>query len=439
MKFKKIFTLSLCALVGFTGKAQVVSIPDEIFLEYLLLYTDVDSNLDGEIQVSEAEAFTGTINVFNSAVKDLTGIEAFKNITGLQISRTAIPKLDISNNTKLQALYATSTLIDKIDISHNMDLVQIEAQYNENLKTFVTGSSTYTQFQSLNLSYNLIENVDVSKMPYLNSLNVLSNKLTTLDVSKNPRLILLSTGSNQLTSLDVTKNTRLMTLGIGLNQISQIDLSKNKQLDIFNCNGNPLTQLDLTNNIYLSQLLMDNTQVTEIDLSALEMLGYVNANATKLKQINLSNSPIIELQASDSLELEYVNMKNGNTINALLCITRNNPKLRCIEVDDPQYSENADLWEKDETATYTTNCALLSASEVQNGDNLTIYPNPVADVLRINEKIHSAVVMNSAGQTVLTANDTEQINVAHLPAGVYILKIQQRPNGAYLVKKLIKK
>ncbi len=440
MKFKNTIAFLALALCSFVAKAQVVHIPDEAFLEYMLLYTDVDTNFDGQIQVSEAEAFTGTVNVYNSAAKDLTGLEAFKNITILQISKTGISHLDISNNTKLVGLFASSTLIDTIDVSKNTNLTQIEAQYNNELKTIVFGSQNYNDLQTVSLAFNILETIDLSTCPNLSALTLSSNQFKSIDVTNNPRLTRLSMGANQLTALDVTKNTRLMILGIGVNQITHIDLSKNKQLDILNLNSNPLASLNLNNNTFLTQVLLDYTHVTELDISKLEMLRYFYVNGTKLKTIDASkNTALVGLQASHCADLESVDVKNGNNVNVSLCVTEQDPKLRCIQVDDAAYSSSAFLWQKDETATYTEDCALLAVNDSQLSEYLMIYPNPTADILNVNTKAYAITVTNFAGQVVKTAKNVDSLDMSHLPCGAYIVNIQREQNGTYITKKVIKK
>jgi hypothetical protein len=53
-----------------------------------------------------------------------------------------------------------------------------------------------------------------------------------------------------------------------------------------------------------------------------------------------------------------------------------------------------------------------------------VFPNPAKELLHINASEESTVIlMNLQGQTVLTANNTNTINVASLPAGIYMLRI----------------
>ncbi|MEP5602970.1 MAG: hypothetical protein ABJL44_18305, partial [Algibacter sp.] len=78
-----------------------VNIPDANFKNYLINNTAINTNNDTEISCSEAAAFTGTMYVSSKDIADLTGIEAFVNITGLECSNNALTSLDISANTAL--------------------------------------------------------------------------------------------------------------------------------------------------------------------------------------------------------------------------------------------------------------------------------------------------------------------------------------------------
>ncbi|OCA69070.1 hypothetical protein BBI01_17820 [Chryseobacterium artocarpi] len=441
MNLKNILIIS-SLLLNFLGfNAQVVNIPDEYFYEYLLLYNNIDKNNDGLIQVSEAEAYTGQINVIGySNIKNLTGLEAFKNITDLQVSKTGITALDISNNTKLVKLVASSTNLTSIDVSKNTELTEIQAQLNSNLKSVIFGSQNYNQLQSVNLSFNSIESIDVTHCPNLAVLNLTLNKLTSVDVSKNPRLAQLDLGSNKITDLNLLNNKRLTFIGIAYNQIKNIDLSQNTLINIFNGTGNPIESLNVSKNIYLTQLLIDETSISDLDVTMLPMLGYLYVNKTNLKNIDASqNSNIFGLQASGCPNLETVNMKNGNNTNVVLCVTTNNPKLTCIQVDNAEYSSNAFLWEKDETATYVTDCALLSSTEVETSKNITPFPNPTQNFVNINEIAYSMALYSSNGNLVISGKDTKKIDMSKLPSGVYYLQIKMSAKEAPITKKIVKK
>src|SRR5690606_28331151 len=82
--------------------SQYTLIPDPIF-ENRLITAGIDSNpvLDGQILTADANAFTGLLSLSNRGINDLTGIEAFINITQLNVDWNNITNLDLTNNTLL--------------------------------------------------------------------------------------------------------------------------------------------------------------------------------------------------------------------------------------------------------------------------------------------------------------------------------------------------
>ena len=87
--------LLILLLVPMMSFGQNVYIPDTQFKNYLVNNTAINTNGDSEIQVSEASAFTGTIDCTGDAcgpwmlfISDLTGIEAFTALTVLDCSFT---------------------------------------------------------------------------------------------------------------------------------------------------------------------------------------------------------------------------------------------------------------------------------------------------------------------------------------------------------------
>ncbi len=58
-----------------------------------------------------------------------------------------------------------------------------------------------------------------------------------------------------------------------------------------------------------------------------------------------------------------------------------------------------------------------------------IYPNPSKDIIHITSKDNQSfkwMVFNASGQEVLRGNETESINLANVPTGVYMLRIQSK-------------
>jgi hypothetical protein len=72
------------------------------------------------------------------------------------------------------------------------------------------------------------------------------------------------------------------------------------------------------------------------------------------------------------------------------------------------------------------NCALLSISDIGNQSKITLFPNPVRDVLYItnHNDIEQIEVSDISGKSILSiAKPTNEINTSSLQSGLYLVKI----------------
>ena len=91
---KKLLLITTAILFAYCLSAQIVNIPDANFKAALVGNSAINTNMDTEIQVSEANAYTGVINVGGLNISDITGIEAFINLTFLECSYNQITNID---------------------------------------------------------------------------------------------------------------------------------------------------------------------------------------------------------------------------------------------------------------------------------------------------------------------------------------------------------
>jgi len=77
---------------------------------------------------------------------------------------------------------------------------------------------------------------------------------------------------------------------------------------------------------------------------------------------------------------------------------------------------------------FTTDNLPAKITEQKNG--VSIYPNPVKNILRINsnENIISANVLNISGKTVLQSKNSKNIDIVNLVKGIYFLQIKTQNN-----------
>jgi len=214
------------AVQGLATQGQNVKIPDHAFKACLIGDPEINTNGDTEISVAEAQAFTRDIWCYDKNISDLTGIEAFVNITMLDCSHNQLSSLDISNNTDLKALYCYNNQLSSLDVSNN------------------------TALERLNCSYNQLSSLDISSNTALEILNCSNNQLSSLGISNNTALKTLYCFNNQLSSLDTSNNTALGSLNCSNNQLSSLNLK--------NGNNRNMSRIYLTDNPNLRCIQVDD-------------------------------------------------------------------------------------------------------------------------------------------------------------------------------------
>lgn len=212
MKNKVILLLIL--LISTVSYTQIVDIPDPNFKNALvntlcvdtdgdyIVDSNVDTNNDGEIQVSEAETVT-FLNVSSNNIESMVGIQSFVNLQVLQCTDNLITAIDVSQNLNLTNLSIGNNLLTNIDVKENI------------------------QLKSLNFSYNKIANINVSYNLNLDTLIANNNLLYEIDVSNNLSLYDLSFFNNQISYLDCSQHSNLVFL-IGFNnQLTYLNINNN--------------------------------------------------------------------------------------------------------------------------------------------------------------------------------------------------------------------
>src|SRR5690606_22143386 len=143
---KKLLLLLLLAS-GFAS-AQIVNIPDVSF-KGELISDGVDTNSDGEIQVSEALATT-SISLQSANIVSVQGIEAFLNLEIYHSDPNQVSALDFSNNVQLDSIgiqaaippnvgpltsvnVSSNTLLEKLAI-YSSSITTLDLSNNSNLK-----------------------------------------------------------------------------------------------------------------------------------------------------------------------------------------------------------------------------------------------------------------------------------------------------------------
>lgn len=387
MKRRALCYVIFIASFSSTTWAQIVNIPDTNFKLALIGNPAINTNGDAEIQVAEAVAFTGEIQVDDLGISDLEGIQAFIAITYLNCSENGLTFLDISQNVALTDLLCSGNDLTNLNVSNNVLLTQLDI--GANLQ---------------------ITNLDVSSNTALKKLYCQNLNLNHLDVSSNTALEILACSDNQLSSLELSNNTALHTLFCHYNQIQDLDVSNNLALSFLQCSFNQLPSIDFTNNYALTKLYCNNNQLGSLDLS---------------------NCPNLTVLECFSNQLSTLNIQNGNNTSLVDFQTYFNPLLSCIQVDDVVYANQ--LWNNpgaiDTWANFSENCGISGINTSYQNHTFDVFPNPTKDLLHIkglSENLDGEMsIYNPLGQLMFTSNSSKEINVASLANGWYILKLTQ--------------
>ena len=305
---KKAILLLLTLFYFSLSQAQIVNIPDANFKSKLLAANtsntiatnlsevafDIDSNNDGQIQVSEALQVK-RLNVDQSNIANLTGITSFTNLEELSISTNLLTSFDLHGITNLQKLYCSNNNFGSLDITYLTNL-KIFFAYNSGITSLVVAGMT--NLETLICNHNEISTINLLGLTHILSIECGDNPLQTLAVNHLTTLHGLNCSNNMLSTLNVSNLIHLENLGCYNNQLTTLDVSHNPNLTSFSCSYNQLTTIDLTNLTKLQYSQFKGNLFTELDFS--HVTQYLP-------------SSYHEYSFEDNPNLVYVNIKNGQS------------------------------------------------------------------------------------------------------------------------------
>jgi len=364
---KCIFTFLIIFSCIYFASSQIVDIPDPDFLEYLI-NEGVDTNADGQIQNSEAEAVE-ELNILSAFIIDFEGIRSFTNLKRLRIDGNAIADMiDISDMINLEVLDLSQsmfTTITAIGLT-SLDTMRCRSCFGVTSLDLIGATS----LRVLDLNESLVNNIDLTGLssletfncefcsdlfigniqdaPALKNLNIKMSMVPELDVSGLENLEVLDcedcinlmqldlTGANALRELIVTNAplftnpldlsgyTELEIVKTNYSEIGILDVTDASNLRILECESNFLSELDVSNNTELEILNCSFNDLVDLDIR----------NLSKLQRLDCSNNANIEvLDVAGNADLEYLDcsynriseleVDNLTKLKTLNCINNN--------------------------------------------------------------------------------------------------------------------
>ena len=273
----------------------------------------------GEPDFSKAAEIT-SLDLSNGYIRDLSGIQYFKNLAELNIANNEISDLSpLSGCTKLKTLDASGQYISNLGaLSDLKELTELNLADNE--LTTLSSLTELTELQKLDVSGNEIAVFGTAgKLQNLQYLNMADNPMEEIDLSTLSdlaNLTELNVSGCGIESIEGINTGNLTTLNVSYNQIdSAAALEKAEKLRTLDISYNMLTEADgLKSCISLQELSMEGNLLESI--AWIEPLsGLTNIN---LAQTGLVEENLIYLQNMKNLQTLDI---SGNMIFSLSIIT----------------------------------------------------------------------------------------------------------------------
>ncbi|WP_138434475.1 T9SS type A sorting domain-containing protein [Winogradskyella algicola] len=422
MKKTLLLLTFLIATVSYSIHAQNVNIPDANFKAYLVGDPAINTNSDSEISVAEAQDFTGELLINGLSISDLTGIEAFINITRLDCYSNNLTSIDVSNNLALTRLHCADNQIETLDISANTSITDIQCHNNGVLYELNIANGNNSNFSYMKAYGNSLSciQIDAGFTPpadagiysqgwtkgnsafYSEDCAGLNQIVNIPDANFKSYLVnnnsINLNGDTEITVAEAQATTELFINGLSISDLTGIEAFTN--LTRLDCYTNNLTTIDVSNNLSLTRLHCADNQIETLDISA--------------------NTLITDIQCHNNGVLYQLNIANGNNSNINWMKAYGNPSLTCIQVDagfSPPANSGQYVvgWTKDNQTSYSENCIPsvyyvdANATGANDGSSWTDAFTNVTDALALTN-LNDAVWVAKGTYTLADKNTPIAVN-----------------------------
>ncbi|TPG44467.1 T9SS type A sorting domain-containing protein [Flavobacterium pectinovorum] len=390
--------------------ATYTLIPDSNFEDKLILLNIDKDGKNGKVKTESIASIT-SLNVSDSNISDLTGLQDFTNLTELNCSSNSLVALDINANKNLSLLNCSTNQLTALNLDNNTSLTDVNCAYNSITSLSVTKNPSLIKIDFSNNALNILNlkngfntnldwfSVNFTKNPALSCIQVdnaqYSNDNWNGKLDKTSyftedctafTLIPDSNFEDKLIELKIDidgKNGKVLTSTISKVTDLNVQLSEIKDLtgiegftalEYLNCQFNTLSSLDVSKNLKLIELYSHGNDLTTLNVSANTELTTLQCNKNQITNLDISkNTKLVYINASEN-NLKSLNLKNGNNTNFQGALLFKNPDLSCILVDNQAFANTSpSIFFKDEAANFNdVECILYTLIPDVNFENKLI-------------------------------------------------------------------
>ena len=267
------------------ANAQIVSIPDANFKAKLLSASSSNAIASTEAPVYNAITSTWSVGTYTS----------------------------IDTNSDGQIQISEAILIKYIN-------VKCFGCGNPQKITSLVGIQDFLSLEYFNCGGNLLGNLSAPlniSNPSIRYFNCSTNLIQSINVINLPNIIDFDCSHNSLNDPDVSSLTNLIRFNCSHNPLYSINISGLTQLEGLDCSwGFVMTTFDVSTNPNLKKIECQQSPIETVDFQNLTSLKFLNASDTSLQSFSFpifSNpSTASEFSFSGCQSLEFINTKNGS-------------------------------------------------------------------------------------------------------------------------------
>lgn len=381
----------------------------------------IDVNSNNEIEINEA-LLVYALNISNSNINNLNGLESFNNMIDLNCSTNNITSFNFNLFPNLIYFKGNDNLITSLSINNHNTIDTILLANNNLTSTVVSNCSNLWE---LNCSNNNLTSINIANLPTLFNLNLNNNQLANVNLSNFQNLNYVYFNNNVLTTLTFNNCPNILIVNCSNNLLTQLNFSNLTLLNSIYCFDNQLNTINISGCTSLKNLFSANNNLVSIDASTCSSLDILDCQNNQLTNINVKNN---------SNETSYGICGNPNLNN--VCIDNNLEEINQMtsQVSICGYPN----------VLINPNCT-LSVNSVNMTLTFEIFPNPTQDILNINTNSHNSIksvkIYNTVGQLVFTKisyieENMVELDIASLNPGVYLALIDSEQG--VLIEKIIK-
>ena len=401
-------------ITNLNGLAQITSAQD------LIMRNTQISNFNG---LHNLEHLTQLILWYNPIIQNLEGFTALESMVGI----VAFVNPGLTSLSGIDSLVS----LDELSLLNNVNLSDISQL------------STISTLSQINIAGNAISS--------LAGLENLQSVTTDFSISNEP-----ITDYNELVnlqsiggSLRITENSLLTDLSAFINIESVQDLYLTSCTSLMDLAGlqniqtiSGVLRIGFNSELININVFSNITSVANLDIYGndnLESLsGLENLQLIEERLLLSDNTFLVDIEALDnvfSTEIDEVVIVNNN--NLAVC----NTELICAIIDEHSVlktiANNFDGCNS--VAEVSALCNPLAVSDFTLNNSISIYPNPVSDILQIYSSegvsIEKIAIYSMLGESLISTPENS-IDVSYLSEGIYFIEVET--NRGSITKRFIK-